>query len=468
MLRSRLIRVPRTIALAGAVLVIGACDSTPTIPSAPTGLGAPSAARAVSGPSVTGTNPSYGHRGETNKSVTVTGSGFSVGSTVEWARNGITDPNISVVSATVVSSTQINAVITIADNAELSFYDVIVTTADRKKGVGTELFVVTTATSIGTIGVNSVARAANDNASGPRVVGWSSVNNAQHAFYWPGSNGSMADLGPGDAEGIDQNGSTITGNSGGYGVVWTASSSWSQSRLPSGTLGSRVEFLVSGADGAALYIGGLEYASGKGNSRLERPRLWRYNSITSAWDKLVLPMPRSESDAYSWVKSVNASGQSAGAVRVGQAGSQVVFWNSDLTATILPGPLGSTAAAGINRTGTLIAGSNGTVAAYWTRDASTGVWSGPFVLPGNCERATGIDDNDRIIGNLCPNASNRYLSAVWSPPYDAASMTTLQGLGDKTDEGLAWGISPLGTLIVGTAPTSGSSNPVAVVWFGGF
>jgi hypothetical protein len=386
---------------------------------------------------------------------------------VEWARNGITDPNIAVVSATVISSTQINAVISISDNAELSFYDVIVTTSDRKKGIGTELFVVTTATSIGTLGGNSLARAANDNSLGPQVVGWSLVGSVQHAFYWPGPSGSMADLGVGDAEGIDQNGATIAGNSSGYGVVWNASSSWSLTRLPSGTLGSRVEWLTSGADGAALYIGGSENIAGKGNSKLERPRLWKYNAFTSAWEKIILPMARSESDASSWVKSVNAAGQAAGAVRVGSGGSQVVLWDSNGSATILPGPLGSTAAGGINNTGTMIAGASGSVAVYWTRNTSTGVWSGPFVLPGTCERATGMDDNGHIIGNRCPNSGNRYLSAVWSPPYDAASMVTLRGLGDKTDEGAAWAASPNGTLIVGTAPTTGSSNPVAVIWFGG-
>ena len=466
-MHSRLNSVAVAVALSGSVAVFTACNDTSNVPSAPITVGAPLEVRTPSGPSVTGTNPSYGHIGETNKPVTITGSGFSAGATVEWDRGGIADPKIAVISATVMSSTQINAVITISADADLSFYDVVVMSADRKKGVGTELFVVTTATSIGTLGGNTVARAANDNVSGPRVVGYSVVGNAQHAFYWPGPGGTLTDLGLGDAGQIDQNGGTIAGNSGGFAVTWAASSGWSLLRLPvaTGAPGSQVGALASGLDGAALYIGGAEKVLGKGNSRLDRPRLWTYNSLTGGWDIVVLQMPRSESDAYSWVNGVNVAGQAAGAVRVGSAASQVVFWDSDHTATILPGALGGMASGGINRAGTMIAGANSSgVAAYWTRDPTTGIWSGPIALPGGCERATGIDDNNRIIGNRCPNAGNRYVSAIWAPPYDSANMTTLRGLGDKTDEGAAWGISPNGSLISGTAPTSGSSNKVGVIW----
>lgn len=421
---------------------------------------------ATTGPAVSSATPAYGERGETGKPVTITGSGFSAGATVTWERNGAVDPAISVQSAVVVSSTRIDATISIAAEAELSFYDIGVMNLDRKKGVGTESFEVTTATSIGTLGGNTSARAANDNTTGPRVVGYSMIGPNQHAFYWPAANGQMADLGIGDAEGIDQNGSIITGNSGGYGVLWTLSNGWAATRLPvtTGAPGSRAEWLESGPDGSALFVGGSEYVKGKGNSKLDRPRLWKYNPLTGAWDKLVLSMPRTESNAYSWVKSVNAAGQASGAVRVGAAGSQVVFWDSDGSATILPGPIGGTASGGINATGTIIAGSSDGGAAYWTRIAG-GAWSGPYALPGGCGRATGIDHNDTIIGNLCPNSANRHLSAVWAPPYDAANMTTLRGLGDKSDAGAAFAISPQGTLIAGGA--SSGSVAVGVIWEGG-
>lgn len=96
-------------------------------------------------PIVSSTSPSYGEQGETNKPVVISGSGFAQGAIVAWERNGVVDPRITVHSATVKSSSRIDAIISIAPDADASLYDVSVTNVyanSRKKGIGTELFEV--------------------------------------------------------------------------------------------------------------------------------------------------------------------------------------------------------------------------------------------------------------------------------------------------------------------------------------
>jgi hypothetical protein len=87
--------------------------------------------------------PSYGSQGEISKQVTIMGSGFEPGATVEWRRNGVRDRNIVVNSVEYVSTNQLNTTITITETAELSLYDIAVTTG-KKQGIGTEMFEVVT------------------------------------------------------------------------------------------------------------------------------------------------------------------------------------------------------------------------------------------------------------------------------------------------------------------------------------
>ena len=466
--------VIRILCGAQCVTALLACAPDANTPVAPGGAAAISFARAVSGPAVTATNPSFGKRGETNKPVTITGSGFTAGATVAFELNGVADPEVVVESAVVVSSSRIDVVISIGSNAALSLHDVSVSSADRKKGIGTEMFEVTTATSIGTLGGNTVVYGANDNTSGPRVVGYSSMKDGLHAFFWPTVAGGLGDLGIGEAQAIDQNGTTIAGISAGFPTVWEGSEgAWTRSQLPitAEGIGGRAETLVSDANGNAAIIGGSETVkTGKSSAKYPRARLWK--KIGGTWAVQILAVPRS-TDALSSVSGVNAAGQAVGYVRPVTGATQAVFWDTDGSVVLLPGPAGTGASGGINAAGTLIAGqvvATNSYAVYWTAvingDGSR-TWSGPFTLPGDCDRATGIDASDRIVGQRCLSTGGRYLSAIWSPPYDANSITTLKGLGVKTDAGAAWAISPNGTMIGGTAPVNGSSTNVGVIWSGG-
>lgn len=410
---------------------------------------------------VSSTNPSHGKRGETGKPVTITGSGFEAGATITWERNGIIDPNIMVESSIVRSSTQIDAVISISQEADLSLYDVGVENLSRKKGIGTEMFEVTTATSIGSFGGGAEVAATNDQSTGVRAVGYAFDSGVQYAFFWPNANGGLAKLGQGQGMGISSNAATITGTNGGYAVVWNASgSSWINTRLPItvGSTGSRGNAMASDSDGAALIIGGSEIPkTTKGNASLQAPRIWRRNG--PSWQLFVLPLPGGVTGGAVW--SVNAMGQAVGGTGL--------YWDSNGLLTQLPGP--SAGARGISPDGTIATGyspapkGGSEKAIYWlrSRDLSGvfGPWTGPFNLPGGCLRAVGVDNQNRILAQRCLSSTSRYVSAVFLPPYDVAGMITLNGTGQANDAGTAAAISPNGSLIGGKA-ASGD----ALVWSG--
>jgi uncharacterized membrane protein len=289
----------------------------------------------------------------------------------------------------------------------------------------------------------------------------------QFAFYLPDANGAIDKLGSGNAIAISQDGRTIGGINGGFAVIWTADAgSWNRTLLPvsAQAIGGRVQAILSDQSGAALIAGGAERLKPlKGNAAYSRPRLWRYDG--TSWQMQILSLP---ADLTAVVWGVNALGQSVG--------GPGYYWDSDGSFTPLPGGSGMLARA-INADGTIAVGAgppvrNGgeTVAVYWTRGGDMtsgyGPWTGPFTLPGGCARAVGIDGQNRILANRCPASSTRYVSALFLPPYDAGSMITLHGTGDRTDGGTAWAISPNGTLIGGRAVSGGAD--VAIIWSGIF
>jgi hypothetical protein len=109
--------------------------------------------------------PSFGHQGDVAQQVTITGSGFAAGALAAWERNGVPDPKVTVLSTQFVSSSQVIATITIAPDAEISLYDISVTNTDRKKGIGTALYEVTTAELLGTLGTSSIPYDVSDDGS---------------------------------------------------------------------------------------------------------------------------------------------------------------------------------------------------------------------------------------------------------------------------------------------------------------
>lgn len=118
-----------------AVLAVLACgpDSAPT----------PQFAKAppVTNLTVTAASPDSAGR-DTTLTVAIAGTGFDQGSTVQFARGGTVDSKLHVNGVAFVSSSKLNANVTIAADAALGSYDIAVTTSSGKKGVGSELFAV--------------------------------------------------------------------------------------------------------------------------------------------------------------------------------------------------------------------------------------------------------------------------------------------------------------------------------------
>ena len=106
-------------------------------------LTTPSITASASGgnPTVTTTVPDSATQ-DTTLDVTVNGSNFDAGSVAEWAIHGVAAVKVHTNSTRFVNSRRLIANITIAVDADPVLYDVIVTAATGKKGIGTELFAV--------------------------------------------------------------------------------------------------------------------------------------------------------------------------------------------------------------------------------------------------------------------------------------------------------------------------------------
>lgn len=125
----------RLAAVVLALFAVGACtDRGPTVPPI-------NAAPGGGGPSVNAADPNNAPQ-DTTLDVRVLGSGFDKGSRAEWAIAGVPSSKVRTNSTRFVSSKELVANITIALDAEPVLYDLLVTTAGGKKGIGTELFAV--------------------------------------------------------------------------------------------------------------------------------------------------------------------------------------------------------------------------------------------------------------------------------------------------------------------------------------
>ncbi len=93
---------------------------------------------------VNSTSPNSAAQGTTNLNVTVSGSGFKKGAKAQWFVSGTTDPGgVTVNSTAFNSSSQLTANITISTTAVTSGFDVVVSNADGRTGIGSDAFTVT-------------------------------------------------------------------------------------------------------------------------------------------------------------------------------------------------------------------------------------------------------------------------------------------------------------------------------------
>lgn len=437
---TRCLASPLVIGLAIASCTAGSDGATALVFRGPELSAKPGA-----GPAVTSVDPPYGEQGEVFKRVRILGSGFGANPLVAWERDGVPDPKITVHEAVTVSSTEIQATISIAPDATLDLYDIAVTVAG-KKGIGTESFEVTQAEPIGTFGGNALANVANDRG---QVVGYSQdASGVVRAFVWPGA-GAMVDLGAGNAYDVDDSGTTIVGYVGNQSAAtwsWNGTS-WASALLPvdAGAVASRALAVASDTSGMALIIAGVVEVAQK-RQRLVWPRLWRHVGASWARDTLRVPAPYVD---VVGVNTVTASGAVLGNARTAST-TQPVYWDASGTPTLLPKE--GSMAYGMNRGATIAVGQSDNQAAYWLATEGVGgarTWSGPFFLPGGCSHAIAVDDAGNIAGHGC----------MWRPPY--GEVTSLGGLGDPGSGSHVGGMAPNG-LVVGGAGLDG--RRIATVW----
>jgi probable HAF family extracellular repeat protein len=251
-----------------ALLAFSACtDGAP-----PSGVLAPRMALAVGGgygPTVKSTTPDSATVDST-LNVHVFGSGFDAGSSAQWALNGAPSGKVVTNSTHFVSSTELVANITIAPDAPLASYDVMVTTSSGKGGIGTELFVITAKTTdLGTLGGTQSEALGINNST--QVVGWSYLpSGEQRAFLWTKAGGmqNLGTLGGNSsmAYAINDNGQ-VAGSSGTpsgetHAFLWTATGGMRDLGTLGGTRSQAFAISQNGAIVGASYLsgGGSEYA----------------------------------------------------------------------------------------------------------------------------------------------------------------------------------------------------------------
>jgi hypothetical protein len=99
---------------------------------------------AVAQVQVNSANPSAAPQGTINLNVIIAGNGFKKGAKAQWFVTGTTNPGgVTVNSTTFGGSTQLTANITVAADASIASFDIVVTNTDGRTGKGTDKFAVT-------------------------------------------------------------------------------------------------------------------------------------------------------------------------------------------------------------------------------------------------------------------------------------------------------------------------------------
>ena len=381
----------------------------------------PSLGKAPAGPTVTSTSPSYAHRGDTQLSVHVFGSGFAAGAKAQWSLGGDTT-SVTTNSTTLVSSTELVAVIAVSGTAPLALYDVSVTNRDGKKGVGAELFAVTTATIVGpgTIGGDVIVNEISDLGN---VVGYF---DRAGPFVTVGN--TIIPLGStGQAWGVSAAGDVVVGRDNAP-VAWVrqTSGSYVKETLPVVvSTGGGAMHAAAGPNGT-LVVGGYRPTSGSKNSQVSGPVAWTRTGST--WSTPT-EYTRSGNGGTGW--GISGTGKMMGKTSLADGTSPWGVWDSPSTFVQLTAPYLQT----MNQAATIVVGVlPGGGPALWYRNVTTGQWNPTAVAlttgPTTCDgSAQDINDAGVIVGYACDKAAVWRIDASVSPPVVVSGPLYLIGLG---------------------------------------
>ncbi len=412
------------------------------------------------GVSITAADPRYGKQGTVGLDVRVLGAGFDDGSRASWERDGAPDPKVRVNSTTFVSSSELRANIDIEVDADIDLYDIAVYTRGGRKGVGTEKFEVTAATSIGALG-NGVTAARGINDQG-HVVGASAfTGEGAHAFFWSAETG-MQDIGLGHAWDIDQAGTTVVG---GYAqanlaTIFTRSvtGEWTSGTLPTpGYSGGAARAVASDASGNAFLIAGVVRVQVSRKSTVEHPALWTRSGAT--WTVAPLPIAGfTGGTAF----DVTASGLIGGRVDGGGVAFRAAVWEQPTSApTVLPTQAGQVSDLyAVSPSGTFASGRHGGAPALWFRAVVGNAWSGPLLLEAAGSSCSGhaydVNDAGTVVGQACGEP------VAWRVSNAAViSRTRLGGLGPGASGGNSVGWVEA---VNATGLAAGSARDLAAIW----
>ena len=363
-----------------------------------------SAARAsttTTSPVVTGASPSMSARNVT-LNVRILGSGFDRGSKAQWALKGVPSSKVTTNSTTYVSSKELTANITVAADADIAYYDIIVTTSSGKPGIGTETFeIVVETTDLGTLGGNDAeALAVND--AGVIVGGSTTRAGVNRPFLW---DGVMRDLGLpaggtwGRATGLNNTG-TVVGEVAVNGYfrpyIWTSTTGPRTLPVPADKLNG----YASAVNDGGTVVG--SYGPGQ-------------NLHAAIWQNGVLidihPVSGGTSDAF----SISAAGDVVGYYNATGQGNSVPFVRTAAgEVRFLPCPVGGVcSAAAISGLGDIVGSvtlADGTSHAYRWNDRGVGTHG---VIGGAGTGAFAVSDGGFVAGSFAFSIWDNDGAALW-------------------------------------------------------
>ncbi|HEX5820051.1 MAG TPA: hypothetical protein VFY20_14280 [Gemmatimonadales bacterium] len=146
---------------------------------------------------------------DTTLDIRVLGSGFTPGSQVAWALKGSTTTKVTTSGPVrFVSASELVAPVTVAADADLTVYDVTVTTSGGKKGIGVEMLLVVASMTALPEPPGISESFATDVADNGVIVGYGSDGTRSTALRWTpnGDSWTVETLGDGSARAINDAG----------------------------------------------------------------------------------------------------------------------------------------------------------------------------------------------------------------------------------------------------------------------
>lgn len=438
-------------------------DRAPTGPS-PSGAALARAAAAGKGPTVRSTVPDSATV-DTTLNVRVLGGGFDVGSRANWAFKGVPSAKVVTNSTQFVSSTELVANITIARDATIGNYDVIVTTSSGKGGIGTELFAVTMKTiDLGTLG-GTTSRANKINSSGDIVGASTPAVGSERATYWKrvsanawtirqlGAAPDEFQSGVGDISDagvvVGWSYRTINGSTQDHAVRWSSSS-------------GSAEILNGPGDGAGginlagQIVGSIDVSGLRHGFRWE-------NGVTTDLGT------SGTGSSEAW--GINSTGVIVGAGRSTPQGvpgvQRAIVWRSGviIDLPVLPGGGSFGAANEVNDEGVIV-GTSANSAGEWravrwvpTAAEPSGYRIEDLGYPSSIARD--INNNGEIVGHYHTRAGSER-AFYWHPTRGKRDLPSLSGNAPT----YAFGINDLGEIVGFGNLSGGSAQQHAIVWTG--